>query len=175
VRRRSRTVGPASGERGVETEALGALGRRPLSVARLADRLRASGHAPEEVERVCARLSASGHLDDRRFAEHWLVTRAERLGHGPERLRADLEREGVPAMLVAEVWRDLVARGDLDPAAMLARKLRRLRGAGDGPLGRRGTARVYNALLRAGFPADDVERALGAADDTDGGSDDDVP
>jgi regulatory protein len=140
--------------------AVALLARRPYGEAELGRRLAAEGHGGEEIERALAELRRWGLLDDRRLAEHFILARAERLGHGPGRLLADLQRRGVAGDVAREVLEELCRRGDLDPDALLRRAIRR-RGAGD----ERAKARMYNALLRAGFDETSIRRELGANDD----------
>jgi regulatory protein len=140
--------------------ALSLLARRPLTEAELRGRLAAAGHAADVCDAVCRRLSEHGYLDDARLAEEYIVARAVRLGHGPDRLIAALVRRGLDEDVATGAWRRLVERGDLDPHDLLRDQVvRRLAPYGPKP-DRRAYARVYNALLRSGFPADDVTEAL---------------
>jgi len=142
-----------SADEGVERLALDWLARRPLTAAELGRRLAAAGHAPAVVHAACRRLAAAGLLDDRELARHYVVARAERLGHGPRRLVGELVRRGVPQSVARAAWRAAVEDGDLDLDQLLQRQIRRRLGARGGRLDRSGYARVYTALLRAGFPA----------------------
>jgi regulatory protein len=141
-------------------EALRLLGRRPLTEAELKSRLAERGHDPASIEDAMQRLRAAGYVDDRKLAAHYLVVRTERGAMGPRRLLADLDRRGVPRALSGEVWLDLIREGVLDPAAAARvaaeRRLRDHRS----PLDRRQHARVYNALLRAGFEPEAIRVAL---------------
>ncbi|MBZ5640640.1 MAG: recombination regulator RecX [Acidobacteriia bacterium] len=140
--------------------ALGLVSRRPLTRTEVRDRLVAAGHDPSEASAAVDRLVASGILDDARLASHYLLTRSERLGHGRERLTAELLRRGVEPEVVEGAFDRAVADGDFDPGTQLAREVeRRVAGAG-GALDRKRYARVYNALLRAGFDPGAVAAAL---------------
>ena len=136
------------------------LTRRPLSEDELCRRLEAQGHAAEEVESACRRLRQAGYLDDQRLAMDFIVTRAERLGHGPERLVADLLRRGVRAEVARSAMHLAVERGDIAPRELLRARIRS--GLGDGPphLPPRAYARMYNALRRAGFDEESIGREL---------------
>jgi len=95
--------------------ALGALERRPFSKVELERRLLRRGHPPDAVEAAVARATAAGLIDDRRFALHFVQTRAAR-GRGPARLRRDLRAVGVENAVIDEA----LANGwpeDTDPAA----------------------------------------------------------
>ena len=143
-----------------ERDAIGMLGRRPLTASELRSRLTDRGHDERAVEQACARVHEAGFLDDRRLAYEFIVLRGPRLGHGRQRLLRELARRGVASELAEAAWRQAVEQGDLDPELLLRRKLeRQLRGA------RRLTTerdyvRVYNALRRAGFDEGPIRREL---------------
>jgi regulatory protein len=86
--------------------ALRAQARRPHARGDLRRRLLLKQHPPVAVDAALERLAAAGLLDDRRFAEHYAATRAQR-GRGPARLLQDLLSQGVdravaePAVQVA--------------------------------------------------------------------------
>ena len=119
----------------------------------VASHLAAAGHPPAAIAPVLAELRSRGWLDDARLAREL----AARSGAGRERVLADLERRGVPRATAAAAWSDLVDEGAIAPHERLRREVeRRVRG----PLDRRGAARVYNALLRAGFDPEAIRAAL---------------
>ncbi len=140
--------------------ALALVERKPLTRAEVRKKLVGEGFDPGEAEAAVERLAASGVLDDARLASHYLSTRTERLGHGRGRLIAELVRRGVEPEVAERAWEEIVGTGDLDPRALLDREASRRAAAEGGALDRRGYARVYNALLRAGFEPGDVEAAL---------------
>ena len=134
--------------------------RRPLTRAEMRSRLLREGHDEAAVDAAVARLEEAGVLDDAALVEQTLIARASRLRHGPERLFAELERRGVEAGTVRAVWERLVGDGDVDADGGLAREVERRVGAAGAPLDRKRYARVYNALLRAGFEPGAVEAAM---------------
>jgi SOS response regulatory protein OraA/RecX len=136
------------------------LTRRPLSEDELCRRLEAQGYAAADVASACSRLRQAGYLDDRRLAMDFIVTRAERLGHGPERLVADLLRRGVRAEVARSAMQLAVERGDLAPRELLRARIRSRLGDGPPQLEARGYARMYNALRRAGFDEESIGREL---------------
>jgi regulatory protein len=140
-------------------DALRQLARAPLSEAGLRRRLCARGHAAPDVDAACERLRALGYLDDRRFAREFIDSRMARRAVGPRRLAAELEARGVSHALAEEALEAAEASGDLVPGDALRQSAARLvRGAR--ALDRRSYARVYNALLRAGFDEDAIRGAL---------------
>ena len=136
------------------------LTRRPLSEDELCRRLQAQGHAVQEVESACRRLRQAGYLDDRRLAMDFIVTRAERLGHGPQRLVADLLRRGVRAEVARSAMHLAVERGDVAPRELLRARIRSRLGDGPQQLQPPAYARMYHALRRAGFDEESVGREL---------------
>ena len=124
-------------------------------------RLAAKGHPEPAIEEACSRLAETGYLDDGKLALDFIATRAERLGHGPEKLLAALRARGVEPDEAEAALRLAVERGDLAPREVLRQRLpRHLRGA-TLPLASREYARVYNALRRAGFDDDAIRKELG--------------
>lgn len=150
----------AAGPRTAEDEALRELARRPLTRAEIRERLGRKGIPEGEIEAALARLGAARLVDDRALAEHYLRIRAERGRLGKERLLRDLERRGIDRETAEASWSRLEEAGDVDAGAALFREVERRVGTAGGTLDRRRYARVYNALLRAGFEPEAVEAAL---------------
>ncbi len=76
------------------TIALRLLARREYSRKELQDKLLHAGFDNLQVHMVLDSLKASGYQDDQRYLEMLTRTRL-RQGHGPLRLRQDLQRAGV--------------------------------------------------------------------------------
>jgi len=140
-------------------EALRLLARRPRSRRELCIELERKGHKSAAIDEAVTRVEASGYLNDEKLAQHFITARADRLLHGPQRLLADLERRGVSRALAERALRKAVESGDVAPLALLRRAIRR-RLAGREQLDSAGYARMYNALLRAGYGGTDVRREL---------------
>ena len=107
-----------------------------------------------------ARLRELGYLDDRKFAEQYAYSLAQNRAFGPHRLRRELKaklvnyREIEP--VVERVYRETPAQSLLEQA--LAKKLRTLRL----PLTRARFHSLYQSLMRRGFNAGDIMRAVRA-------------
>jgi regulatory protein len=142
------------------TFALRWLARRPLTEAEIRRRLAGRGIAPAEVERTLGELIAAGLIDDEALAADYIVLRSRRLRLGKERLLRDLRRRGVDADVAQRAYRAAVDDGDVEPDALLreavARRLARESRPTDAA-----RRRVYNALLRAGFSAAELNAELG--------------
>ena len=132
--------------------ALRLLERRPRTVAELSDLLADRHHAPHAVEQVLERLVATGVLDDGELALHYILTRAPRLGHGPERLQRELVQRGVDASVAAAAWTRAVGEGGLEERTLVRTAVSRRVGPAE-TVDRRVYRRVYDALRRAGFAA----------------------
>lgn len=76
------------------TIALRLLARREYSRKELQDKLLYAGFDNLQIQIVLDSLKASGYQDDQRYTEMLTRTRL-RQGHGPLRLRQDLQRAGV--------------------------------------------------------------------------------
>jgi regulatory protein len=139
--------------------ALNLLARRPLTEFELRRALESDGRSPAEIDTACRHLHRDGYLDDRELAQDFIRTRSQRLGHGPGRLLEDLRRRGIPRNTSEAALAMVVASGDVDPVEVLRSQIRRRTG-GASSLDRRAFARVYNALLRAGFNEDMVRQEL---------------
>ena len=139
--------------------ALRRLRRRPRTRAELAQELQRLGHGAAEIESTLLTLEDSGYLNDVDLARHYITVRAARLGHGRERLFAELEQRGVPRGEIARAWQEAVESGEIEPREQLRAAVRR-RVRELASLDSRGYARVYNALLRAGFDAEEIRCEL---------------
>ena len=62
--------------------------------------------------------------------------------------------------MAESAWLAATEDGEVSVDDLLERQVRRRLAGRERPLGRKAYARVYNALLRSGFPADAVDRAL---------------
>jgi len=143
-----------------DSDALRLLSRRPLTVFELRQRLERRGHAPAAVEGACSRMRDAGYLDDRRLALDFIVTRAARLGHGPERMIEALCARGIDRGIADSALQAAVTSGDLSPCEVLRRRIARAVRGATPPLERREYARVYNALRRAGFDEESIRQEL---------------
>jgi len=119
-----------------------------------------AGHTPETVETVLDRLASERALDDDRLASTWARARLSHYGHGRHRIKAELLRRGVARPSVERGLRQ--ALDDVPETAALDATLRRLwRHQVKAPAEKR-LLRVWNALLRRGYPAQLVAERLRA-------------
>ena len=162
-------------DRGALPDGVRMLARRPLTRAEVRSRLLARGHAEAEVEEALGRLAGTGALDDAALARHWVEVRSARKGHGPRRLVRELEARGVDPETVRRALTDAVESDGVDPGDVLRREAeKRVRGLGS-RRDRSAYARVYNALLRAGFEPGRIHEALTTHFSGSGEAQDDAP
>jgi regulatory protein len=70
-------------------------------------------HPPAAVDAAVERLTVQGLIDDGRFAEHYVATRAAR-GRGPARLVKDLLRQGLERRMAEEAVRATLLAEQID-------------------------------------------------------------
>ena len=132
------------------------LARRELSTGQLRDRLTRRELPPSEIEAAITQLTRERAVDDARTALAYARRAAEVKLRGQSRARREIEALGIdPATArraVAEVFDEVDEESVLERA--IAKRL-------DGPIRDRAQfRRLYQALLRQGFPPDRVKAAL---------------
>lgn len=144
------------------------LAARELSAAECRERLIARGHDPEEVAAAVGHLQETGGLDDRRVALALARTWATVKGRGRLRVQRELASRGIDREVASAAIGEVF--GDLDERRLVNDAIRkRLRGR-TGVADRAEAARLYQYLLRQGFPPAIVQAAVrrltkGALDD----------
>ena len=136
--------------------ALRLLARREHSAQELRSKLAARGCEPDAVSATLAELARRGWQSDDRYARA-AVSSGARKGHGPLRIRLQLNRAGVDAALTAEQ----LASHDLDwqqEAHKAAEKY--LRGKDSHDL--KTKAKLQTFLLRRGFSSDQIRATMKA-------------
>jgi regulatory protein len=169
---------PTLDEKAARLAAFDLLARKSWSGRELTRRLRRRGAPAEIAQAVVADLTTRGYVDDQAFARWWAEARARGRRVGSRRLRQELLAKGIPReMTDAAIAAAFEEVGEADRALEAAR--RRLPGLLRGK-GERAATRLADYLLRRGYPAQAVRRAvrtlltdragdLPAADEDDGG------
>jgi regulatory protein len=167
------------------TQALSWLARRELSERQVRERLARREFDDESIDAAVTRLKAERALDDRRVALACARSAVRLKGRGRERVRRAVEALGISRDLARAAVDEVF--GEIDESALIERALTKRwpRGAAgaaagasaDSPvtLDRREIQRIYQALIRQGFPADRVLQAIKArkASTSSGVSEDD--
>jgi regulatory protein len=135
------------------------LARREHSSFELHNKLVKKGCAPELAAQVIERLAAERLLSDERFIEGLIAARRRR-GHGPLRVRHELEKKGIPEEAI-EHW--------LDPGGHewveLLREVRRKKFGAKQPKNFSERAKQARFLQGRGFTFDQIQRVLNARDE----------
>jgi regulatory protein len=132
------------------------LSRREHSLVELRQKLAARNFSPDEIDVTLERLAREGLASDERFAEAFIAAHARR-GEGPVRIRAELQRRGVGADIIA---RHLTGETRDWPALAREVRLRRFGAAAPGDFRER--ARQSRFLEYRGFTMEQIRAALSA-------------
>jgi regulatory protein len=139
----------------IRTAALLLLGRRDYTVVELRRRLTDRGYPENDIDTVVANLVADGSLNDQRVAAAHARTASGIKGRGRHRIQRELDARGVSRDLARDT------AGTISPAdetAAIDRFLDRkhLPARPDAATRRR----VFQQLIRRGFPSDAIAKAL---------------
>jgi regulatory protein len=152
---RRREAGEPSSPEAARREALRLLGRREYTATELRRRLADRGFVSAHIDDVLSRLQDEGLQDDRRVAAGHVRVATEVKGRGPLRIRRELEARGIPAAMAADAT---AGASEGDVSVVLARLLARKRLVRPIPPADR--RRLFQQLVRRGFPASSVAAAL---------------
>jgi len=130
------------------------LSRRDFCSSELRTTLLAQGFEPAITQRILEEFTERGFLDDERYAQLYVSHHADR-GHGPLRIRRELEQLGVGVALIEAA---LTCGADWDQRA---RELRIRRFGLAIPCSWPEKARQARFLQYRGFSTDHIRSALG--------------
>jgi len=139
----------------IRSAAVTLLARRDWLTGELSGKLQAAGGEPQAIAGVLAELVRERLLDDARYAERYVASRAER-GQGPLRIAADLAALGAPRELIEAA----VASGP--DWRTLAGAVRRRKFGAEPPDSWAEKARQARFLQYRGFSSDHIRAATGA-------------
>jgi regulatory protein len=154
--RRDRSSGsPPDSTDNVRFVAVRLLGRRDLTRAELTRRLIDRGYAETEVEAAVDRLVAGGSLDDKRTALAHVRTASRVKGRGRIRIQRELTARGIARDIVDEALQELQPDDDVQGIRrfLLKRRVSSRMSAQE-------RQKLFQQLLRRGFPSDAIARAL---------------
>ena len=130
--------------------ALRMLARRDHSSADLRGKLVRKGFSPQVVEEIIAALLEKGYLDDRRYAERWASSALAGGRYFGPRLRAELQKKGIEAVVASEVLAGLASEQD-ESHAVRTLVDRRFPGFDPQSSDDREKRRIFGFLQRRGF------------------------
>jgi regulatory protein len=140
--------------------AVGALGRRMRTVAEIKrlmrNRVSDQPHGDLLVEVVVARLKVHKYLNDSAYAESYTRFRKENEKFGRLRVTQDLKAKGVHADIVDSAVSSAYDEVNEEQLAREFLKRKRL----TKPENQKQAARVFRAMVRAGFPSRVIFRIL---------------
>ena len=136
--------------------ALTLLSRRDYTSSELRKKLLERDHDADAVNTLIQDLTTSRLLDDRRVAASHVRTAAAIKGRGRLRIARELAARGLPKDIVSEA---LGAVEKQDEATAIRKILTRKKWPANPSLADR--RRMFQHLLRRGFPADAITKALG--------------
>ena len=145
----------AADPQAIRAAALTLLARRDWLTGELSAKLQAAGCEPQATAGVIAELMGERLLNDARYAERYVTSRAER-GQGPVRIAAELASLGAPRELI-----DAALESGPDWRAVAGTVRRRKFGAAP-PDSWAEKARQARFLQYRGFSADHIRAATGA-------------
>lgn len=134
------------------------LSRRDYSTVELRRKLLDRGYLPADVDTLIPDLISCGALNDRRVAASHVRTSTVIKGRGRLRVARELAARGLSKDIVSEA---LAAVEKQDEAVAIRKILTRKKWPPHSSLADR--RRMFQHLLRRGFPADAIGRALGAS------------
>ena len=150
----------AADEASLYDYALSALGRKMRSVAELKRLLRvrvAAGEAGEAmVEAVVARLKEHGYLNDTAYAAACSTYRKENEKFGRRRVITDLKARGVHRDVIDKAVADTYSGTNEEQLARAFLRRKNLKK----PASQKEAARIFRALVRAGFGSGTAVRVL---------------
>ncbi len=141
-------------------KAVAFLASREHSRRELEQKLAQRGFSPEEIAPALGSLEKRGLQSDRRFAEQWVRSRAERMAEGPVKLAAGLQARGIEQSLAQEVTDAVIS--ECGRINMLNRAYEKLL-----PKSRGIRERLIASLVRKGFSYHEVCRFLENIEDSD--------
>jgi regulatory protein len=135
--------------------ALRLLGRRDYTREELRRRLADRGFPDDQIAAALDALQEQGFQDDSRAARAFVRTAANIKGRGPLRIRQELKARGVSAETISAATADLTPEQVRQAIDLILTRKRIAR-----PIPREQQQRLFQHLVRRGFPADAIVKAL---------------
>lgn len=139
----------------VRGAALALLGRRDYTGVELKKRLIEKGHDPGEVAEQIESLTADGTINDARVAAAHLRVASQVKGRGRMRIRQELQARGIAKTIIESLIAGMPSE-DEDTAIQKFLSRKRVPEKLDTPA----RNRVFQQLMRKGFTADAISKAL---------------
>ncbi len=135
--------------------ALRLLGRRDYTREELRRRLADRGFPHDQIDAALDELRDQGFQDDSRAARAFVRTASNIKGRGPLRIRQELKARGVAAETISAATADLTPEQVRQAIDLILTRKRIAR-----PIPREQQQRLFQHLVRRGFPPDAIVKAL---------------
>ncbi len=146
--------------------AVSLLARRDYSTNELKKKLKERGYTEHAYEVVVDDLESMNKVNNERYGQNFVAYRARR-GHGPARIRNQLQKSGLSRSAIDEA----VKGGDAPDFLALARATRARKFGPDIPKDRKERARQARFLQYRGFSTDHIRAVLQGSPDDESGLD----
>lgn len=131
--------------------AVALISRRLRSEKELRDYAWRKQWTPDNTDRVVERLRERGYLNDEKFAESFVRSRANTRNFSAKRMQVELQRKGIKPEIIARV---MTASDDYDESTALNTLIMKKHGKYDDE------RKLIAYLARQGFRYDDIKTAL---------------
>lgn len=145
--------------------AIGFLARRDRTVAQVERFLQSKGALPLQITYTIHRLSDLRYLDDQAYAQRWVERKLMVRPIGPDRIKAELQAQGIAEPVVSRVI--AVVFGEVDEERLARRVLQAKQRHGS----RLTPAQSVRLLRQRGFHEETIDRIVMVAGDSDEGLD----
>ena len=134
------------------------LSRRMYSSKEVHDKLAEQGYTDEVIDQAISTIEGFGYIDDRTFAEEWVLSRKHNKPKGKIGLRRELKGKGIDEETIGEVFDELIDDSEqLEAALELAQKKARSYRNDDKISARR---KLQGFLVRRGFSFETVRKVV---------------
>lgn len=131
---------------------------RDYTEAGLREKLRSGEYSEDCIEEALAYVKSYGYVDDRRYAEDFIVYNMERKSR--TRMEQDLMRKGIAKDTICAVFEELEEQGTRQDEDAMIRSLLEKKKYDCKTATRQEKQRMYAFLFRRGFHSEAINRAL---------------
>ncbi|HGJ65931.1 TPA: regulatory protein RecX [bacterium] len=134
------------------------LSRRMYSSKEVRNKLTEQGYTDDVIDQAISTIEGFGYIDDKTFAEEWVLSRKHNKPKGKIVLRRELAQKGINKEIIGEVLEEFIDDLDqLDTAVKLAQK-KMLSYKNDDKISAR--RKLQSFLVRRGFDFDTIRKVV---------------
>ena len=138
--------------------AMNLLKNRDYTVRQLRDKLKEGGYPQETIEEALGYVQGFHYTDDLRYAENFI--RGHIQDRSRRRIDQDLMRRGIDRAVLEQAWAAWEEEGGVQEEGAMIRALLEKKGFDRETADQRQKQRMYGFLMRKGFQAEQVRRAV---------------